>query len=155
MPLTRQHMGGERPVRQRRPTEGVVNRMADIQQFLSEYEQRSHREDTVRFYRRKMKRFYADLPEDKTVRSGTLQAWRESLLQKGYTPGSVNAFISAANAYLDNIGHCEFQLAGYMKEEKISAPELSCTEYLHLSLLVEQAMERMMEEEQLSVGWER
>mgnify|MGYP007025234819 CR=1 FL=1 len=29
------------------------------------------------------------------------------LLQSGYTPGSVNAFLSAANSYLDYIGHRE------------------------------------------------
>lgn len=132
MPLTRQHIQGERPARQRRLSEGVVIREEDIQQFLADYERMNRTEGTVQFYRRKMKRFYEDLPEDKTVRCNTLQEWRTSLLQKGYTPGSVNAFLSAANSYLDYIGHREFQLAGYMKQEKPPTPELSRAEYLHL-----------------------
>ncbi len=132
MPLTRQHIEGERPMRQRRQAEGVVIREEDIRQFLADYERMNRTEGTVQFYRRKMKRFYEDLPEDKTVRYNTLQEWRTSLLQKGYTPGSVNAFLSAANSYLDYIGHREFQLAGYMKEDKPPMPELSRAEYLHL-----------------------
>jgi len=113
-------------MRQRRLTEGVVIRKEDIQQFLADYERMNRTEGTVQFYRRKMKRFYDDLPEDKTVRYNTLQEWRNSLLQKGYTPGSVNAFLSAANSYLDYIGHREYQLAGYMKGNKPTMISLLC-----------------------------
>ena len=132
MPQTRQHIQGERPLRQRRLVEGVVMTEEDMQRFLSAYEGMNRREGTVQFYRRKLRRFYNDLPADKTIRYGTLQSWRESLLQQGYTPGTVNAFLSAANAYLDYIGHREYQLAGQLKEEKTPQPELSRTEYLHL-----------------------
>ena len=132
MPVTRQHIQGERPPRRRRRNEGVVIREEDIRQFLDDYESMNRTKETVQFYRRKLKRFYEDLPEDKTVRCGTLQNWRASLLQSGYAAGSVNAFLSAVNAYLDYIGHREYQLAGYMKEEKPPMPELSRAEYLHL-----------------------
>ncbi len=132
MPLTRQHIEGERPVRQRRLSEGVLIRKEDIQQFLADYEKGDRAEGTIQFYRWKLRRFYEDLPEDKTIRYGTLQNWQTSLLKDGYTPGSVNAFLSAANSYLDYIGHREFQLAGYVKEEKPPMPELSRVEYLHL-----------------------
>ena len=132
MPQTRQHIYGARPARQHRPVDGVVMTEEDMQRFLSAYEGMNRREGTVQFYRRKLRRFYNDLPADKTIRYGTLQSWRESLLQQGYTPGTVNAFLSAANAYLDYIGHREYQLAGQLKEEKAPQPELSRTEYLHL-----------------------
>lgn len=132
MPLTRQHIEGERPMRQRRLNEGVVIHKEDIQQFMADYERMNRTKATVQFYRRKLTRFYEDLPEDKIVRYNTLQEWRTSLLQNGYTPSSVNAFLSAANSYLDYIGHREYQLAGYMKEEKPPTPELSRAEYLHL-----------------------
>ena len=101
MPQTRQHIEGERPLRQRRLTEGVVMTEDDMQRFLANYAKMNRSEGTVKFYRRKLKRFYDDLPADKTIRYGTLQKWRESLLQDGYTPGSVNAFLSAANSYLE------------------------------------------------------
>ncbi len=132
MPQTRQHIEGERPLRQRRLTEGVVMTEDDMQRFLADYAKMNRSEGTVKFYRRKLKRFYDDLPADKTIRYGTLQKWRESLLQNGYTPGSVNAFLSAANSYLDYIGHREYQLAGQLKDEKTPQPELSRAEYLHL-----------------------
>ena len=123
MPQTRQHIEGERPLRQRRLTEGVVMTEEDMQRFLSDYAKMNRSEGTVKFYHRKLKRFYDDLPADKTIRYGTLQNWRESLLQDGYTPGSVNAFLSAANSYLDYIGHREYQLAGQLKDEKLPQPE--------------------------------
>ena len=44
----------------------------------------------------------------------------------------MNAFVSAANSYLDYIGHREYQLAGQLREEKGPQPELSRAEYLHL-----------------------
>ena len=132
MPQTRQHIQGERPPRQRRLADGVVMTEDDMQRFLAAYESMNRREGTVQFYRRKLWRFYEDLPADKTIGYGTLEKWRESLLRHGYTTGSVNAFVSAANSYLDYIGHREYQLAGQLREEKGPQPELSRAEYLHL-----------------------
>ena len=132
MPRTRQHILGERPVRQHRPSGGVVMTQDGIQRFLAAYQEMGRKEGTVQFYRRKLQRLYQDLPEDKTIRHGTLKQWQGQLLQSGYTPGSVNAFLSAANSYLDYIGHREYQLAGQLKEEKAPQPELSRAEYLHL-----------------------
>jgi len=111
---------------------GVLVTKEDIQNFLMAYESLDRSEGTIQYYRRKLWRFYQDLPEDKTVRHGTLKDWQAALLQSGYTPGAVNAFLSAANAFLDYIGHREYQLAGQLKREKVPQPELSREEYLHL-----------------------
>lgn len=133
MAKTRQHIiCGERPRRRYRPTEGVLITQEEIQKFLVDYEGLNRSKDTVQFYRRKLQRLYEDLPEDKIIRHGTLKSWQASLLESGYTPGSVNAFLSAANSYLDYIGHREYQLAGQLKEETPPQPELSRAEYLHL-----------------------
>ena len=132
MPQTRQHIHGERPRRQYHSAEGVVVTEEDLQRFCSAYEELNRSEGTIQFYQRKLRRFYQDLPEDKMIRHDTLKKWQESLLQHGYTSGSVNAFLSAANSYLDYIGHREYQLAGQLKDEKTPQPELSRAEYLHL-----------------------
>ncbi len=132
MPQTRQHIYGERPRRRQRPAEGVVVPQEDLQKFFEDFVDMNRSKGTIRFYQRKLRRFYEDLPEDKTIRYGTLKKWQESLLRDGYTPGTVNSFLSAANAYLDYIGHREYQLAGQLKEEKPPMPELSRAEYLHL-----------------------
>lgn len=133
MPQTRQHIYGERPLRQHRAEEkGVYISRDDIQYFLAAYESLDRSEGTIQHYRRKLERFYQDLPEDKTIRHDTLEKWREKLLQNGYTPSAVNAFLSAANAFLDYIGHREYQLAGQLKGEKAPQPELTRAEYLRL-----------------------
>ncbi len=134
MAKTRQHICAERPQlhRQHQPSEGVPVTQEDIQGFLTAYEELDRAEGTVRFYQRKLRRFYQDLPEDKVIRPDTMKNWQKKLLQDGYAPGSVNAFLSAANSYLDYIGHREYQLAGQLKEKKALQPELSRAEYLHL-----------------------
>lgn len=133
MAKTRQHViCAERPQTRRQPPSGVPVSQEDIQNFLAVYETLDRAEGTVQFYQRKLRRFYQDLPEDKIIRPDTMRKWQKKLLQDGYAPGSVNAFLSAANSYLDYIGHREYQLAGQLKEEKPPQPELSRAEYLHL-----------------------
>ena len=133
MAKTRQHIiCAERPQKRRHQPSGVPVSQEDIQNFLTAYENLDRAEGTVQFYQRKLRRFYQDLPEDKIIRPDTMKNWQEKLLQDGYAPGSVNAFLSAANSYLDYIGHREYQLAGQLKDEKPPQPELSRAEYLHL-----------------------
>ena len=134
MAKTRQHIiCAERPqTRRQHQSSGVPVSQEDIQGFLAAYENLDRAEGTVQFYQRKLRRFYQDLPEDKIIRPDTMKNWQEKLLQDGYAPGSVNAFLSAANSYLDYIGHREYQLAGQLKEGTPPQPELSRAEYLHL-----------------------
>ena len=132
MPKARQHILSERPARQHRAAKGRPVTQEEIERFLTGYEILDRAEGTFQFYRRKLRKFYADLPEDKTIRHGTLEGWREKLLEEGYAPSTVNAFLSVANAFLDYIGHREYQLAGQLREEKPPRPELSRAEYLHL-----------------------
>ena len=103
--------------------------------------------------RERSQRLYEALPGDKTIRYGNLKNWQESLLESGYTPGSVNTFFPAAIRNL-----CE--------EAKVPGEKGNpkCLRKLYLTtragvesniiLLVEQAMERMLEQEQFSVGWD-
>ncbi len=134
MTKTRQHICTEQLqlYRKYRPLGGVRVSQEDIQQFLVAYEGLDRVEGTLQLNRQKLKRFYKDLPEDRIVRHDTLKNWREKLLQSGYAPNSVNAFLSAANTFLDFIGHREYQLAGQLREDKAPAPELSRMEYLYL-----------------------
>ena len=132
MPSARQRvMTEQRAVRQRQPGEGTLITMEEIERFLALYESLDRVEGTIKFYRRKLIQFYEALPEDKRIRHGFMESWRVSLLKK-YKPASVNASQSAVNAFLDYIGHREYQLVGQIKEEKLPQPELSRAEYLHL-----------------------
>lgn len=133
MPRVKQHIMSERPVRQHRAAGGRQVSRDEIERFLTDYGRLDRVEGTYYFYRRKLWKFYEDLPEDKIIRHGTLESWREKLLAEDYAPSTVNSFLSAANAFLDYIGHREYQLAGQLKEEgKPPQPELSRAEYFHL-----------------------
>lgn len=109
MPRTRQSIIGERPVRQYRSVEGVTVTQNEMQKFFVSYEELNRTEGTDQIYRRKQQ-LYQDLPEERTIRHGTLKKWQESLLQQGYTLGSVNAFLSAENSYRDYVDYREYQL---------------------------------------------
>ena len=124
-------MTEQRPPQPHQTGMGLLITMEEIEQFLALYETLDRAEGTVKLYRRKLMQFYQDLPEDKRLRHGFLESWRESLLKK-YQPASVNSSQSAVNAFLDHIGHREYQLVGQLKEEKPPPPELSRAEYLHL-----------------------
>lgn len=132
MSRVKQHIMSERPVRQHRTTEGRQVAQDEIERFLTDYGQLDRVEGTYYFYRRKLWKFYEDLPADKTIHHGTLENWQKKLLEEGYAPNTVNSFLSAANAFLDYIGHREYQLAGQLREEKPPPPELSRAEYFHL-----------------------
>lgn len=135
MPQTRQHMYGGSPLRQRRvdrPDPGVRMTVEEMEQFLSVCQREGRVEGTLQWYRRGLLRLYEDLPEDKTIRAGTLERWREELVGAGYAASTINSFLSVSNAYLDYMGHREYQLARQLKLETEPQPELTRGEYLRL-----------------------
>ena len=133
MPQTRQHIQGERPMHQHRRTEtGVLLTQESIEQFLDACQSRGRVEGTLQWYRRGLNRLYQALPEDKFIRQGALERWREELVEMEYTPGTVNMFLSIANSYLDFVGHREYQLASQLKLKSSLQPELTREEYVQL-----------------------
>ncbi|MCI8914633.1 MAG: hypothetical protein HFF38_11015 [Lawsonibacter sp.] len=136
MPQTRQHMQRRTtPQRLRQGHEidtGVHMTPEGMTQFLELCQAEGRVEGTLQWYRRGLKRLYEALPEDKTIRYGTLECWRETLVEKGYAPGTINSFLSISNAYLDFLGHREYQLASQLKAENEVQPELTRSEYLRL-----------------------
>ena len=133
MPQTRQHIQGERPMHQHRRTEtGVLLTQESIEQFLEACQSRGRVEGTLQWYRRGLNRLYQALPEDKFIRQGALERWREELVEMEYTPGTVNMFLSIANSYLDFVGHRECQLASQLKPKSSLQPELTREEYVQL-----------------------
>lgn len=136
MAQTRQHMQRRVGAEGRRPDlgggEGAELTPEGIEQFLEACREEGRVEGTLQWYRRGLKRLYDELPADKTVRYGTLARWREELVEKGYAPGTINSFLSISNAWLDYVGHREYQLASQLKPGGEVQPELTRTEYLRL-----------------------
>lgn len=135
MAQTRQHIyGRERRVRHGAgpQEEGVRLTREGIESFLRACETEGRVEGTLQWYRRGLLRLYEDLPEDKTIRYGTLERWREELVGAGYAASTINSFLSVSNAYLDYVGRREYQLANQLKQEREPQPELTRGEYLRL-----------------------
>ena len=86
----------------------------------------------MQMYGAKLRAFYHYLPSDKRVGPGTLSAWRGALLEAGYSPGTVNTHLSAANGLLGCLGRRDLQLAGQLEPEPSIQPELTRAEYLRL-----------------------
>ncbi|WP_155846428.1 hypothetical protein [Anaerotruncus sp. G3(2012)] len=111
---------------------GVLLTQESIEQFLDACQSRGRVEGTLQWYRRGLNRLYQALPEDKFIRQGALERWREELVEMEYTPGTVNMFLSIANSYLDFVGHRECQLASQLKPKSSLQPELTREEYVQL-----------------------
>ncbi len=136
MPQTRQHIqrsySQQRQRHSQAPDTGVRLTRDGIERFMAVCQAEGRVEGTLKWYRRGLNRLYDDLPEDKTIRRGTLEHWREKLVKEGYAPSTINSYLSVNNAYLDFIGHREYQLANQLKLETELQPELTRTEYLRL-----------------------
>ena len=104
----------------------------EVCRYLDSLAARGRRRETIQGYRPKLEAFYHFLPEDKRVAADTLELWRAALLREGYSPGTANTHVSAANGLLAYLGRRDLQLIGQLDTEEEIQPELSRTEYLRL-----------------------
>ena len=104
----------------------------EVCRYLDSLVARGRRRETIQVYRPKLEAFYHFLPEDKRVAADTLELWRAALLREGYSPGTANTHVSAANGLLAYLGRRDLQLIGQLDTEEEIQPELSWTEYLRL-----------------------
>ena len=104
----------------------------EVCRYLDSLAARGRRRETIQVYRPKLEAFYHFLPEDKRVAADTLELWRAALLREGYSPGTANTHVSAANGLLAYLGRRHLQLIGQLDTEEEIQPELSRTEYLRL-----------------------
>lgn len=104
----------------------------EVCRYLDSLAARGRRRETIQVYRPKLEAFYHFLPEDKRVAADTLELWRAALLLEGYSPGTANTHVSAANGMLAYLGRRDLQLIGQLDTEEEIQPELSRTEYLRL-----------------------
>lgn len=104
----------------------------EVCRYLDSLAARGRRRETIQVYRPKLEAFYHFLPEDKRVAADILELWRAALLREGYSPGTANTHVSAANGLLAYLGRRDLQLIGQLDTEEEIQPELSRTEYLRL-----------------------
>ena len=104
----------------------------DIQGYLEDLIARGRGGETVQMYRNRLLALYEFLPPDKRVDRAALEAWRNSLLERGYSPGTVNTHLSAANGLLDYLDRRDLQLTDRLSVHPEAQPELTRAEYLRM-----------------------
>lgn len=87
---------------------------------------------TATNYRRKLQLLYELLPEDKTIRPGTLLALANRLEAEGYSIRTVNVFLSVADGMLAYFEQYGLQAHDRREVEASVQPELTRAEYLRL-----------------------
>lgn len=110
----------------------VKVRREDIEGFINHMLNSGFKQGTVRQYQYCLNRFYEDLPEDKTIYVGGIDAWRDKMLAEGFAPRTINTGISAVNRLLGYLGRRDLQSTERAKTQEPEAPELSRAEYLRM-----------------------
>ena len=103
----------------------------DLEAYLDDLARKGRVTGTLSAYRQNLYALYSDLPEDKIVRPETLNQWQQKLLEKGYSPRTVNVRLSVANGLMAFLGRRDLQSVGTLEVDDVQ-PELTRTEYLRL-----------------------
>lgn len=114
------------------PAEGVVLTQELIRDFLTRMESAGSVKGTLETYRRQLNLLYKLLPEDKCIRPGSINAWRDGLFKKGYAARTVGNAVSVANSFLTWLGRRDLQGDLFPSHEEDIQPELTRNEYLRL-----------------------
>lgn len=114
------------------PTEGLVLSPELIEKYLDSLAQSGCTVETLKNYRRKLEQLFQYLPEDKRILTGTLEAWRNSMMEQGYSNSTINICTTAANGLVSYCGHRELQIEKQLKRDQGIQPELTRNEYLRL-----------------------
>ena len=108
-------------------------RWEQVDAYLNDLQTRGRTPETIRTYRRNLLLLFEALPESRQLDRRTLARWRDTMLEQGYTPRTVNVRLASANGFLDYLGLRDYQLPMQLKpaEDEIQ-PELTRNEYLRL-----------------------
>ena len=102
---------------------GVTVSWEEICRYLDSLAVRGRQRETIQVYRPKLEAFFRFLPRDRLVTARTLEDWRLSLLKAGYSPGTVNTHISAANGLLAFLGRRDLRPAGHRRGDPAGADQ--------------------------------
>ena len=104
----------------------------EIGRYLAHLRAMGRPEGTIQTYRLGLDRLYHSLPEDKEVGPNTLHWWQGALLEAGYSPSTVNTWLSVAASFLDYLDYPLYRAPRQLAPDRGAQPELSRTEYLRL-----------------------
>lgn len=126
------HMEAAQKSERIHPSGGLVLSPELIEKYLDSLAQSGCMAETLKSYRRKLERLFQYLPSSKYILTGTLEAWRNSMMEQGYSNSTINICTSAANGLVSYCGHRELQIEKPLKRDQGIQPELTRNEYLRL-----------------------
>ena len=121
----------------------------NLQNILQTYESwlihREYSAATMEKYTRALARFFADTGAPETPDRETVAAWRDRLVDGGYTPSTVNAMLAAVNDYQESIDNPAGKAKPLKRQRRIFADpgrELNRAEYFRLLHAAQQTHNR-------------
>lgn len=113
------------------PSSPLAVSREDVAAFLAALELDGRSATTLSCYATKLSALL-DYLKGSPVMPGTLAAWRGHLLEAGYSPRTVNTYVSAANGLVGFLGRRDLQLVGQLDAEGGERASLTRAEYLSL-----------------------
>lgn len=101
----------------------------DVEDYLVSLEDRGRRRETLAGYAPKLRALIEYLP-DGSILPGTLAAWRDELMSRGYSAATANSYLSVANGLVGFLGRRDLQLCDMPETGHSPRPSISRKEYL-------------------------
>ena len=111
---------------------GLPLTMDMIDAYLEDLQKKGRQPETIRAYRKSLCHLYESLTEPKIIRKESLLDLKDFMRRRGYTAGTINVGISAANGFLHYYDRRDLQLIEYDRQKSYKAPRMTRAEYLHL-----------------------
>ncbi len=102
---------------------------SDMEHFLIHMKSTGRSDETISKYRGDLNRFYEFLDREKLIYTNTLSQWKQSMIEDGYAPRTINSRIVAVNRFLAFVGCRDWQLFDWMELEETEGMELTRAEY--------------------------
>ncbi|MCI8402050.1 MAG: tyrosine-type recombinase/integrase [Lachnospiraceae bacterium] len=106
--------------------------MEILEEFLESLRQKGRGKGSLQSYQTILIGLYEYLPEDKLLRAGTGQEWREWMEDQDLSPRTVSTKMSAWNSFVQFLGRREWQVINVNRSYTEVQPELTRSEYLRL-----------------------
>ncbi len=105
---------------------------SDISNYLAQIKKSGRTDATISKYRTDLKRFEDFIGAEQLIYPETPANWRQSMIDNGYAPRTVNSSIVALNGFLNYVGCREWQLFDWLDLEDADGPELNREDYQQL-----------------------
>lgn len=109
----------------------IVLSVEGRERYLNALREQGRAESTLQTYERSLRKL-SEYLGDSALEKGSLENWRDWMLEMGYLPNTINMSLSIANGYLDFAGRRDLQLVEHVPVQEGGRPSLTRGEYLEM-----------------------